>query len=99
MRYSADLKMLMVGCENAGSKYAWEGKMLYQAGSVEQRTKFADQYLENFEFLGENSDLYPFFQTRVTYRNVEGGFNLSPPSSVSWRYLLAWDAIVDVVLF
>jgi hypothetical protein len=92
------MKILTVDWENSGLKYAWEGKILYQAGSIEQKTKFADRYLEKFEFLGQTSDLYPLFQSCLTDRNGEGGFNISS-SSVAWRYLLAWDAIVDVLPF
>jgi len=29
-------------------KHAWEGKVLYQAASIEQKTSFAKTYLDNF---------------------------------------------------
>jgi hypothetical protein len=86
--------LLIVGWESSGSKYAWEAKILYQAGSMEQRTRFADRYLEKFEILGENSTLYPLFQSYLTERDADGGFNISSSCSVAWRYLLAWDSIL-----
>ena len=75
------------------------GKQKYCIKPMEQRTKFADRYLEKFEFLDESSDLYPLFQSYLTCRNAEGGVNISSSRSVAWRYLLAWDAIIDVLPF
>lgn len=34
-------------------KYAWEGKVLYQAASVEQKTAFAKYYLDHFDEQGQ----------------------------------------------
>jgi hypothetical protein len=33
----------------SSEKYAWEGKVLYRAASVEQKMLFAKTYLDNFD--------------------------------------------------
>jgi hypothetical protein len=55
--------VVTIGRESSGSKYAWEGKMLYQAATLEQKVNFADRYVDIFEFLGEDTESYEFFGT------------------------------------
>jgi hypothetical protein len=80
--------VLILAGDVSFAKYAWEGTVLYQAASLQQRVSFANLYLQMFDSVMETE------WTRDTESLVSDLNHVS--RILLWQYWIAMDIIINV---
>jgi hypothetical protein len=78
------------------ARYAWEGDILYQTASTEQKASFLDRCLDEIERLGQ-SDGSPW-SLSADCRPLSMDINNLQPPILAWQHYLAMYHVFDVTL-